>query len=80
MLMAYASNRFDVNVLLGVARPLIEKPWPQKVKTYKNTLRHFLKNDDPLRVVPKGIDINIWTRFVENEIQPKEKLQNKKNS
>ncbi|KAM7510077.1 hypothetical protein LguiB_008952 [Lonicera macranthoides] len=37
-------------------------------------------NDNPVIVVPKGVDTNIWRKFVENEIQPKKKLQNKKNS
>ncbi|KAM7516831.1 hypothetical protein LguiA_006414 [Lonicera macranthoides] len=58
----------------------MEKSWSQKFRTYKNTLRSFLKNDNPMIVVPKGVDPIIWRKFVENEIQPTKKLHNKKNS
>ena len=63
-----------------VIRPLAEKKWPQIFRTYKSTLRALLNNGDTTEVQPRGIDPDIWRKFVENENDPKKKEQRVKNN
>ena len=58
-----------------MVRPFAEKSWPQKFRTYKNSLRVLLKNGDASEVLPKGVDPHIWRKFVENESDSKKKEQ-----
>ena len=72
-------GEFELNVPPSLVRPLAEKTWAQKFRTYKNTLWVLLKNGDPSDVEPKGIDPHIWKKFVENESDPKKKEQSVRN-
>ncbi|KAM7501137.1 hypothetical protein LguiB_000041 [Lonicera macranthoides] len=73
-------SEFELNVPPKVARPLAEKTWSQKFRTYKSTLRVVTKNSDRMTLEPKGVDPHIWRNFVKNESDPKKQLQNAKNS
>ena len=63
-----------------MARPFAESTWPQFFRTHKSSLRALLKNGDPTKVQPRGIDPELWKKFVENESDPKRKEINAKNS
>ncbi|KAM7528312.1 hypothetical protein LguiB_031722 [Lonicera macranthoides] len=47
-------GEFAFNVSPKLARPLLEKAWSQKFRTFKRTLRDYLKENGPVAVGPKG--------------------------
>ncbi|KAM7506981.1 hypothetical protein LguiA_017434 [Lonicera macranthoides] len=69
---------FELDIPPEVARPMLEKAWPQKFRTGKIALRAHLKSgaEGP----PDGMDPIIWEKFVENENDPKKKKQSVQNS
>ncbi|KAM7524959.1 hypothetical protein LguiA_014861 [Lonicera macranthoides] len=69
---------FELDIPPEVARPLLEKAWPQKFRTDKVALRAHLKSG--VEGPPDGMDPIIWEKFVENERDPKKKKQNLQNS
>ncbi|KAM7481751.1 hypothetical protein LguiB_006334 [Lonicera macranthoides] len=73
-------DEFELDVPPKVARPLLEKSWSQKFRTYKTTLRPLLKTRNPLGAKPKGVDRDTWRKFVESESDPKKQQQNIKNA
>lgn len=72
-------GEFEPDIPPDVARPLAEKTWSQKFRTYKHSLRQFLKKNAHNQVEPKGIDPNIWKKFIESEEDPRKKELNNKN-
>ncbi|KAM7466306.1 hypothetical protein LguiB_013868 [Lonicera macranthoides] len=69
---------FELDIPPEVARPLLEKAWPQKFRTGKVALRAHLKSG--VEGPPDGMDPIIWEKFVENERDPKKKKQNLQNA
>ena len=74
----FLQGQFELNVSAEVARPLLEKPWSQRFRTFKSSLRDHLRKNG--REVPQGVDPEIWKKIVENEDNPKKQQQNIKNS
>ncbi|KAJ6824276.1 uncharacterized protein M6B38_102835 [Iris pallida] len=70
---------YELDVPPEVARPLLEPSWSQKFRTYKHTLRqHYLRKN--ITEVPKGVDPDIWRKFLENENGQKKKEECERNT
>ncbi|KAM7523423.1 hypothetical protein LguiA_013325 [Lonicera macranthoides] len=63
-------DEFEIDIPEEVARPMLEKGWSQKFKTYKITLRKSLESEK--EKAPRGMDPNHWKEFSENENKLKE--------
>ncbi|KAM7477899.1 hypothetical protein LguiA_026112 [Lonicera macranthoides] len=73
-----AIDEFALDIPEEVARPMLEKGWSQKFRTYKTTLRKSLESEK--EEAPRGMDLNHWKEFSENENKPKKKEQKIKNA
>ncbi|KAM7507386.1 hypothetical protein LguiA_017839 [Lonicera macranthoides] len=71
-------DEFALDIPEEVARPMLEKGWSQKFRTYKTTLRKSLESEK--EEAPRGMDPNHWKEFSENENKPKKKEQKIKNA
>ncbi|KAM7528957.1 hypothetical protein LguiB_032367 [Lonicera macranthoides] len=71
-------DEFEIDIPEEVARPMLEKGWSQKFKTYKITLRKSLESEK--EKAPRGMDPNHWKEFSENESNLKKKEQKIKNA
>ncbi|KAM7489657.1 hypothetical protein LguiB_027141 [Lonicera macranthoides] len=71
-------DEFALDIPEEVARPMLEKGWSQKFRTYKTTLRKSLESEN--EEAPRGMDPNHWKEFSENENKPKKKEQKIKNA
>ncbi|KAM7474177.1 hypothetical protein LguiB_021420 [Lonicera macranthoides] len=71
-------DEFEIDIPEEVARPMLEKGWSQKFRTYKVTLRKSLESEK--EEAPRGMDPNHWKEFSENESNPKKKEQKIKNA
>lgn len=84
----FQQKEFDLNIDPMVARPILEKRFSQRYRTFKSTVRNrFLKKDGAL--IPKQVALNSrpddidkvwWQRFVDIEYSDKKKKQCKTNS